>query len=392
MLDISLIRSQTKGTSQIIHLNNAGCALPPDSVLQKMQNYLTEESTFGGYETAQKYATEFRKGYDLLAKLINCEPSEIAMCESATVAWDRVFYSLPFQTGDRILTSHVEYGSNFIAYLQIAKRTGAKIEIIPNDKFGQVCIESLEKMLDSKVKLISITHIPTNGGLVNPAEKIGQIAKKHNIWYLLDACQSVGQMPIDVQKIGCDMLTATGRKYMRAPRGTGFLFISKKLKEIEPLSLALGSAFWDSENSYKITENAARFELFEASYAARLGMNEAVEYMLDLGLENIWQRIQDLSGFLRNKLSQIKGVQVHDLGEVKCGIVTFTMQNQAAAQIQNKLSKAGVNINFTTLNSTLTDMKARNLTELLRASVHYYNTESEIEVLCNLLENIDRLS
>src|SRR5262249_13381413 len=164
-----------------------------------------------------------------IGKLLNCGPDEIALFDSATRAWDMAFYGFRFAPGDRILTARAEYASNYLAFLQAAKTSGAVIEAVPSEADGTLSLEALERMVDGRVKLIAVTHVPTNGGLVNPAAAIGRIARARGIPYLLDACQSVGQMPIDVQAIGCDLLSAPGRKYLRGPRGTGFLYVRRSL-------------------------------------------------------------------------------------------------------------------------------------------------------------------
>jgi selenocysteine lyase/cysteine desulfurase len=388
MLNIQKVRKDTEGVNTWIHLNNAGSSLIAKPILDCMMDYLREEATSGGYETAAKYAEQFKKIYSSAAQFLNCSPDEIALTESATAAWEKAFYAIPFQNGDKILTSHVEYGSNFISYLYLSKKKGIIIEVIPQDAAGQVDIDALDKMIDNKVKLISITHIPTNGGLVNPAEEIGKIAKKHGILYLLDACQTAGQLPIDVQKIACDMLSVTGRKYLRAPRGTGFLYVSKKLSHLEPYTLSLQSATWQSEQEIIMVDTAKRFEAFETSYAARLALGKAIDYALDLGMENISERIIYLSNYLRKKLNEMEGIIVQDLGKNKCGIVTFTPANLSPALLQQKLHEQFININFTTIGSTLMDMKNRHLTQLSRASVHYYNTEEEIDTFCDKLKSL----
>ncbi|MGK7370722.1 MAG: aminotransferase class V-fold PLP-dependent enzyme, partial [Candidatus Halalkalibacterium sp. M3_1C_030] len=242
-LNIDKLRSETRGCEHVVHFNNAGASLMADPVVESMISYLEEEACYGGYETAARHKSDIETTYKLIAELINADPEEIALLENATAAWNMAFYAIDFTPGDRILTSVSEYASNYINYLNLKKNKDISIEVIPNDDHGQTDTSALSNMMDDKVKLISITHIPTNNGLVNPAEEIGEIAKNSNALYLLDACQSVGQYPINIENIGCDMLSATGRKYMRAPRGTGFLYVSKKVMDtLHPPFLDLHSA------------------------------------------------------------------------------------------------------------------------------------------------------
>lgn len=287
------------------------------------------------------------------------------------------------------MTSVGEHASNYIAYLQVANRTGSCIKIIPNDEYGQISVEALENMIDENVKLITINHIPTNSGLVNPAEEIGKVAQKHNVWYLIDACQSVGQIPLDVQKLGCDMLSGTGRKCLRGPRGTGFLFVSQKMLQIlEPFPLDLHSAKWTQIDQYQLRTDARMFETSEFNIAAKLGLANAVQCALDVGIEPMWERIQRLANTFRNKLSTMNRVHVQDLGKVKCGIVTFTVDDVDIFQLRNELRRRNINTSVSVRHQALIDMTQRNLSSMIRASVHYYNTEDEIDIFCQTLKDI----
>jgi selenocysteine lyase/cysteine desulfurase len=293
------------------------------------------------------------------------------------------FYAIQFNPGDKIITSVAEYASNYIAFLQVAQKTGAIIEVIPDDEHGQISLSVLRQKCDNKVKLISLTHVPTNSGLINPAVEVGKIAKDVGAIYLLDACQSVGQMPIDVTLLNCDILTATGRKFLRAPRGTGFLYVKEDLIErLEPPFLDLHSATWDSPNHYHIRKDAKRFETWETNIATKIGLGAAAHYVQKWGIEAIWHRIQLLAKELRERLSQIPEVKLQDKGQQQCGIITFTVTNKTADQVQQHLQKQGINVSISKAEYARLDMDQRHLHEIVRASVHYYNTHEEIAALC----------
>lgn len=378
-MDIAALRKDTPGTKKVIHFNNAGASLMPDIVTNTVVNYLHEESQYGGYETADKHRPTIDQTYDSIANFINASAHEIALLENATAAWNMAFFAIDFKDGDRILTSKSEYASNFISYLRLKKDVDIEIEVIPNDEYGQTSVSALKRLMDEDVKLISITHIPTNSGLVNPVEEIGAIAQQFNCLYLVDACQSVGQYPVDVQNISCDILSATGRKYLRGPRGTGFLYVrSSIIKKLTPPFIDLHGARWTSSNQYEIRNDARRFENWEMNYAGILGLKSAVEYAEQIGIKNIWQRITMLANHLRDQLSKLPGILVHDLGREKCGIVTFSTENSTPAEIKNHLRAKHINVSTSSKNSTLLDMQERNIEELVRASVHYYNTKKEI--------------
>jgi cysteine desulfurase / selenocysteine lyase len=386
-LDIARVRADTPGCAEVTHLNAAGAALPSTPVVDATVEHLRLEARLGGYEAAERNATRLARPYAAAAELLGCDPDEIAVVENATRAWDMVFYSLRFGPGDRILTSRAEYASNYIAYLQVRRRTGVDIEVVPDDDHGQLSVDALSEMLDERVKLISVTHVPTNGGLVNPAAEIGAVAQAAGIPYLLDACQSVGQMPVDVRAIGCDFLSTTGRKYLRAPRGTGLLYVRReRLEALEPPFLDLHAARWVARDEYVVRNDARRFENWETNYAGKVGLGVALDYALDLGSAAIWARVQQLGDELRHRLVEIPGVTVRDRGAVRGGIVSFTYDGRDPQQLVGAMRAHDVNIWFSGVESTRLDMEGRGLDTVVRASVHYYNTSDELERFCTLLD------
>lgn len=386
-IDVARARRDTPGCENVLHFNNAGAALMPKIVRDRLVEHLDLEMMIGGYEAANHATDALEQVYRSIADLINANIDEVALMTSATHAWVQAFYAIDFKPGDKILTSRAEYASNYIAFLQMAQKRGVEIVAIPCDDYGQLSVSALENLIDERVKLIAITHVPTNGGLVNPAEAVGQIARKHDILYLLDACQSVGQMPVNVEKVQCDMLSATGRKYLRAPRGTGFLYVRQaRIQQLEPPTLDLHGATWVDTNVYQMRDDARRFEKWESSVASRLGLGVAVDYARTWGLEAIQHRVESLADELRTKLSTIKGVTVQDIGEHRCAIVTFQIQGQDENQIKATLAEQKINVTVSTVNSTRLDMQARGLDRVVRASVHYYNTTDEIDRFCNVIE------
>ncbi len=379
-IDIDRIRADTPGVGEVLHFNNAGAGLMPGSVVEAVVEHIRLESRIGGYEAAAREAGRLSAVYDEIAGLIGAKPGEIAIVENATVAWDQAFYALDFKPGDRILTAQAEYAANYIAFLQRARRDGVVIDVVPNDDSGGLDPVALEAMIDARTALIAVTWIPTNGGLVNPAAEVGRIAQKHGILYLLDACQAVGQMPVDVAALGCDFLSATGRKFLRGPRGTGFLYVREALIEtLEPAMIDMFAATWVSRDSYELRADARRFENWENAYALRLGLGEAVRYARAIGLPAIQARAWGLAEQLRGELGEMPGVTIHDAGSERCAIVSFSVDGSDAAEIAAGLRLDGINISVSRASSTRLDAEARNLPPLLRASPHYYNTEAEVE-------------
>ncbi|MEQ8841572.1 MAG: aminotransferase class V-fold PLP-dependent enzyme [Acidimicrobiales bacterium] len=387
-IDVARARAETPGCRDVVHFNNAGAALPTARTLRTQIDYLGREARIGGYEAQADAADQIENAYGSIAKLINAEPTDVALATSATAALDLFVYSLPWQTGDRLLTTQSEYGANYVAYLQIAARHGITVEVVPNNGAGELDVEALEGMVDERVKLISVNHVPTNGGLVNPAAEIGRVATAHGIPYLLDACQSAGQIPLDVDEIGCDALTSTGRKFLRGPRGTGFLWVRPALLEtIEPIMIDHDAATWTGRDSYELEAGAKRFETWERNWAAMLGLGAAVDDALDWGLDAINARIVEVAHSLRERLTdEVSDAVVRDLGTTRCGIVTFSLGERDVSALQTQLRDQGINVSVVPPASALLDTLERDLPPLMRASVHIYNTHDEIDALISALD------
>jgi cysteine desulfurase / selenocysteine lyase len=387
--DLARARADTPGCVEVAHFNNAGSALPPRPVIDAVLGHLEREARIGGYEAEAEAADRLTAVYDELAALLGCDADEVAVVENATRAWDMAFYALRFEAGDRILCARAEYESNVIAFLQVARRSGAVVEYVPNDEHGQLSVAALREMVDERVRLIAVTHVPSNGGLVNPVEEIGAVAREVGVTYLVDACQAIGQLPVDVRQIGCDILSATGRKYLRGPRGTGLLYVRRALAdELEPPLLDLHAARWVADDRYEIRPGARRFENWEYYVAGKLGLGAAARYACEWGLEAIAGRVGALAARLRDGLGGVEGVHVHDLGLRKCGIVSLTVDGLTSTAVAMALGERAINVSVNPGHYTRFDMQARGLEDLVRASVHYYNSEDEVDEFVDAIDAI----
>lgn len=387
MIDINKVRADTPGCTNLTHFNNAGASLMPIPVYESMTHHLELEQSIGGYEAQNLAAADIAAFYVEFAGLLNAMPEEIAYVENATRAWDMAFYGMPLVKGDRILTHESEYVSNYLAFLQQSKNRGWEVDLVPSDDQGQIDLELMESMITPRTKLIAITHVPTQGGLINPVEEVGKIANKHGLIYMLDACQSAGQIPLDVNKIGCHVLSGTGRKYLRGPRGTGFLYVcSDMLEKIEPPFIDLHSAIWTSPEHYEWVNSAKRYENWECNIAGKIGLMRGVRYARDLGLDLIERRVTHIASTLRDALAELSDVTVHDRGVNKCGIVTFYKNGKEPSEIANNLRANKVNVSISKLASAQLDFGKRQLSSLVRASVHYFNTENEIDRFVEIIK------
>lgn len=379
-IDVDQVRKDTPGVEVSTHLLACGSGLMPQCVVDAVIEHTRLEAQMGGYEAEALQAETLAGVYGSVARHIGAGPHEISLMENATVAWCHAFYALPLRQAARILTCEAEYAANYVAFLQRAKREGLTIEVIPSDATGALDIAALEAMIGDDVGLVAITWVPTNGGLVNPAAEVGRIAKAHGVPYLLDACQAVGQMPVQVADLGCDFLSATGRKYLRGPRGTGFLYVKESwLSSLEPAMIDHFGAPWVERDRYALRDDARRFETWENSYALRAGLGAALDYADQIGIDLIAERVRHLAETARTRLAADRKIQLRDIGDEQCGIVSFSVEGAEPRRIVEQMAEAGFAIGASDPSSTRLDSERRQLPTLLRMAPHYYNTEDEID-------------
>ncbi|MBC9932244.1 aminotransferase class V-fold PLP-dependent enzyme [Chitinophaga qingshengii] len=395
--EIHRFRSETTGTRHVVHLNNAGSGLMPDIVTQAQLEHITLESAIGGYEAAALQADAISGFYEQCALLFNCKATNIAFTASATDAYTRALSAIPFEKDDVILTDRDDFVSNQIQFLSLQKRFGVKIVHIRNAAVGGVDLNDLlEKLYYYKPRLLAITHIPTNSGLVQPVQKIAAVystyLKSHpdKTWYILDACQSAGQMKLDVQQLQCDFLSVTCRKFLRGPRGTGALYISDKALQagLEPMFIDMRGAEWTEKGAYKQHPEAKRFEDWEFAYATVVGTKAAIEYCLQIGEDRIWQQVQLMAAITRDQLASIDKVKVLDRGIKQGGLVTFHVAGGDPVNIVNRLLKRKINVVPSYRAFGVLDFDDKGVKWAVRASPHYYNTTDEIEFFIESLKEI----
>lgn len=380
--DLERLRGETPGCANRIHFNNAGAGLMPAPVLEAMIGHLRLEAEIGGYEAADARTDAIADFYAATAQLIGCRPENVAFGSSATDAFSRAISAIPFERGDAILTTRDDYVSNQIAFFSLRKRFGVEVIQAPTLPEGGVDVDGAARIMrDRRPRLVAVTHIPTNSGLVQPVAAIGRHCRELNLLYLVDACQSVGQYPVDVGEIGCDFLSATCRKFLRGPRGTGFLFVSDRVLEqgYEPLFLDMRGARWVEPDRYQQVETAARFEDWEFNYAAQIGSAVAIRYALALGLEQIGPRATALGAQLRDELAAIEGVRILDRGGQRCAIVTFVLDGWNSEDLKAALDAHRINAVNSFREYAQYDFGDKGVDSCVRLSPHYYNTEDEVQ-------------
>ena len=384
---VESLRAETPGVDHVIHFNNAGSSLPPQPVVDACVEYLTREAQTGGYETFDRESAAFQRVYDAGAKLLNCRPTELAFTTSAAMAWWRSFEAVPLQSGDRLLMSSTEYQSNAFGFIQAAER-GVEVEVIPNTESGEIDLEALRSMMDGRVKLVSVTHVAMTNGMVQPVAEVGAIVADSDAMYLLDSCQAVGQLPVDVQELQCDFLSFTGRKFMRGPRGTGMLYVRDEVMDrlADPTYIDGRSAQWIDADTYQLHPTAERFELGEVSFAAKAGFGVALDYAVEVGMESAAARIAVLSAELRESLNGLDGVVVRDTGRHQSGIVTFSVDGADHLGLQRALRKRTINTSVLSAGLSHLDLAPRGIDAVLRAGVHYFNTSEEIGSLIRAID------
>ncbi len=376
-MDTQLVRRHTPGIDgRQVFLDSAGSSLPPQVVLDTVTEHLHREAEIGGYRAAGERAEDLDRVRSSVAALLNTSPETISLTDSATRSWLDFVSAVDFRPADRVLVTEVEYHSNALQFLH----SGIPFDVIPGDADGALDLAALDRMLDGQVALVSLVHVPTNSGLVNPVREVVELAHARGALVLLDACQSAGQLVLDAAALGVDGLTGTGRKWLRGPRGTGFLYVRPEIADRLCPALVDGySAQWVSERELRLHDDGRRFELWEYDVAARLGLGAAVDYLLELGPERVEQAVRARAERLRSGLSTLDGVTVRDPGRDRCGIVTFTVDGVPPDEVRTALARQDITVTTSVRGSAVIDMDRRGIDAVTRASPHYFVSDGELD-------------
>lgn len=393
-VDVARAREETPGCEARVHFNNAGASLMPQPVMDTVSRHLAREAAIGGYEAAEEAAGagRVREVYERIARLVGAAPRNIALVESATAAFAQALSAFDFRPGDRLVTTRSDYPSNQLMYLSLARRAGVETVRADDLPEGGVDPESVRRLArEPRTRLVALSWVPTNSGLVQDARAVGDVCAELGVPYLIDGCQSVGQMPVDVTALRCDFFAATGRKFLRAPRGTGFLYVSDAMLErgVFPLLVDMHGADWTEADAFRLADGARRFEKWEFAHALVLALGEAARYALDVGPAG-YERAWRLAAVLRARLAGVDGVRVLDRGRERCAIVSATVAGWDATELKLELRRRGINTSASDREDGILDMDEKGVRSLLRLSPHYYNTEDELDSAVEALAELAR--
>lgn len=387
--DIRRVRQETPGLGHRVHLDNCGSSLMPEPVVSAMKSYLDTEMRLGGYVAQEQQLGALSDAYDSLSTLFGGKSTDYALASSAVDAWTKAFYSIPLTAGDNIVTVFNDYCSNYVGCLQRAKRHGAEIRVARAKSDGTLDLDHLADLVDSRTRIISLAQIASSDGLVADAAAVGKIAAASNAFYLLDACQAVGQIPVNFAEIGCHMATATSRKFLRGPRGIGFLYVNAEARaKLDPVILTNKSAAWVEDNDYELATDASMFEAWEKSCMVQLGFGHALKYFLAVGVGKATGQTQRLAADLRERLKSLRGIKVECPEAAQAAIITFNKEGWDAADVRVVMAEKGVTVQVSTIFHTRLDYTARGIQAAVRVSPHYYNTPAELDQFLNTLEDL----
>lgn len=374
------------------YLNNAGAALMSEKTYNIIMSHMKLEMELGAYQAAQSVKSEIEQFYLNAAKLINANSvDEIAFMDSASRGWNMAIYGLRMSAKDTIITLSSEFGTNLITIFDKAKKANANVKILNCDINGDFSLNELEECLKKGAKFIAISHVVAHGSIINPVEEIGKLAKQYGCTYIVDGCQAVGQIPVNIDMLNCDAYITTGRKWLRGPRGTGFLYINK-MAEIDTTQLDLASAdlIFDKDlniSDIQIRNDAKRFELWERSIANVLGLSNAIQesFFHDSMLNNMRNHVN----LIRSEIIDNRNFTLIGKEKSESLIIGFYLNNPEKESIVERSFK-DVDISISTMHDWDCPLHfpKNGATKIFRIAPHYYTDEDTIQLTCKAIENV----
>lgn len=389
-IDVAVERERTLGTRSRHYFNAAGAGLISQNVIQCMIEHLRQEEQYGAYEAANLVAHDIEELYTSAAELLGCDADEISLHDTATTGLRVVFDALRLGEGDTVIASRSSYVSQALRLLTLEKLDGVTLRVIDNAPDGTVDLVALETaLMQAPGAIISAVHVPTSSGLVEPVLSIGELARRHGATYILDATQSVGQIDIDVRSIGCDVLVATGRKFLRGPRGTAFNYVRRGfLETLEPWAPDVRGSIWSGQDQWTTPVSARSLETWEAATAGRLGLGVAIREAIQRGMPETERFIATGAARLRSALGAVDGVTVVDPPAATSGIVTFMVDGADARAVSRELRQRGIDTIAIPATHAQWDLGLRGFDAVVRASVHVYNDQADFDAIVAAMTEI----
>lgn len=377
----------------LIYLDNGATTLKPKRVVDKMVDYYekyTSNIHRGDYNNAIKTNEEYDNVRNIVKNFINAEdPNEIVYTSGTTESLNLAvfgFFKNKLSEGDEVLISKAEHASNVLPWLALEKEKKIKVKYIPLDENYELTLDNLESSLTDKTKVISIAHISNVIGDIRDIEKIGKICKEKNIYFVVDAAQSVSHIPIDVVKANVSFLAFSAHK-MTGPTGVGVLYGKKELlNDMQPLKYGGGmNQSFESDNSYILKDYPIKFEAGTPPIAEVIGLGEAIKFITDIGVEKIHDHEYSLKKYLIDNLEKIPNIVLYNKNS-KSGIVTFNIKGVFSQDTSVYLNH--YNIAIRAGNHCAKILKDDlNIKNTCRISIYLYNTKEEIDKVIEVLKN-----
>jgi cysteine desulfurase/selenocysteine lyase len=377
-----------------VHFNHAGMSPTPAPARAAMLGHLAREAEVGGYEAAADATDALGAVPAAVAPLFGptVDADEVAIAESATRAWETALWTLAetfrYGPGDRVLLDRFTYGTTYTMVERLRVARGVSVEVVSSNDDGTVDVNQLARLLDSATRLVAITHMPTHLGTRTDVAAVGRVLQGTGVVFALDVAQTLGQMPIDVKAIGSQVAFAPGRKFLRAPRGTGLLYVDADLAEtLVPVNPGFGVVGPVAPGRFTWPSAARRFDSFEYGHAARLGLGEAARYATAIGLDRIEQLVAARSRDVTDVLAGIEGVRLLAPPDA-VGIISFQHDEHAPADVQARLADAGVNVWVNPPAGAPFDARARPVLPSVRVSPHYCTDAVDLAALGEALSRL----
>jgi cysteine desulfurase/selenocysteine lyase len=390
------VRADIPLLEEFIYMDSASTTPTPRPVVEAMCDYFyyyNSNTGRGAYNLAVKATQEFNRARIKTAGFIKANPEDIIFTKNTTEAINLVAHGLEFNKGDNIVVSNMEHHSNLVPWLNLKKR-GVEVKIVKADQNGVIDPLDIEKVVDSNTRLLTITHVSNSIGSVQPVEELGKIAEENEVLYLIDAAQSAGHMKLDVKNLMADFIAFPGHKGFLGPVGTGFLYCNNKLQyELEPINLGGGTVEEVSDDDFKLTESPDRFEGGTQNISGVIGLGASMDYLKRIGMDNVEKHCLKLTQILYQEIQNIEKAKVYGSPENIYGIVSFNIDginSHDLAKILDEVKSICVRSGHHCALPSIKHMGAYELGGTVRASLHYYNTKEEIQILVETLKEVSK--